>query len=99
MIENGIDFFELKGKYDWIIGNPPFHISYKFFDKASDIAIKGFAFLINIQAMNSLLPSRLESYKEKGFYLSKIHIVQDKRWFGRYYFIIFDKLCNSNLLS
>ncbi|MFA5773021.1 MAG: hypothetical protein WC974_09850 [Thermoplasmata archaeon] len=91
-IEDGCDFFEWTKKVDWVIGNPPFHLGKDFLLKASDIAQKGIAFLINNQCFNSfLLPSRLEILKNKGFYIQSIKVVQDKRWFGRYYFLIFTK--------
>ncbi|MHB8569666.1 MAG: hypothetical protein ACYC97_05640 [Metallibacterium sp.] len=94
-IEDGVDFFEIKGKYDWIIGNPPFHLGWKFLEHACNISNKGIAFLGNLNFLNSCLPNRFELLKSKGFYLQKIHIVQDKRWFGRYYFLIFNKKENN----
>ncbi len=94
-IEDGIDFLTVDKRYDWIIGNPPFHLGWKFLEKASEISNKGIAFLGNLNFFNSCLPNRFEKLKSKGFYLQKIHIVQDKRWFGRYYFLLFDKNINN----
>ena len=94
-IEDGIDFLEMKKKFDWIIGNPPFHIGSKFIIKASELSRIGFAFLLNVQVLNSLTPKRLDEINQNGFYIQKIHIVNDKRWFGRYFFIIFEKKINS----
>lgn len=93
-IEEGKDFYWWFKRVDWVIGNPPFHESWRFFEKASEIADRGIAFLINNQAFNSMTPARYELLKNRGFYLQKIHIVADKRWFGRYYYLIFEK--NSN---
>jgi len=93
-IEDGCNFYEWSEKVDWIIGNPPFHEGWKFLEKASQIANKGIAFLGNLNFWNSCLPNSFEKLKEKGFYLQKIHIVQDKRWFGRYYYLIFTKKPN-----
>jgi len=90
-IERGCDFYKWDKKVDWIVGNPPFHESWLFFQKASEVAEKGIAFLINNQAFNSWTPKRFELFKQKGFYLQKIHIMADKRWFGRYYYLIFTK--------
>ncbi len=91
-IEDGNDFLEWNEKIDWVIGNPPFHISWKFTEKALTIANKGIAWLVNNQGLNSqLTPRRLEFMKEKGFELNHIRVVSDKRWFGRYYFLIFEK--------
>jgi len=94
-IDDGCDFFEWDKKVDWVIGNPPFHLGWAFLDKASEIAEKGIAFLGNLNFWNSCLPNRFEKLKEKGFYLNKIHILQDKRWFGRYYFLVFEKKENN----
>ena len=90
-IEDGVDFLEYDKKVDWVVGNPPFHLGWKFLEKASDVAMGGVAFLGNLNFWNSCLPNRFELLKQKGFYLQKIHIVQDKRWFGRYYYLIFTK--------
>ena len=90
-LERGCDFYGWKDKVDWVVGNPPFHESWKFFEKASEIARKGIAFLINNQAFNSMTPRRYELLAERGFYLQGIHLVADKRWFGRYYYLIFRK--------
>lgn len=90
-IEDGKDFLEWDIPVDWVIGNPPFHQGWLFCDKASQIARKGIAFLGNLNFWNSCLPSRLEIMKQRGFEVQLIHIVQDKRWFGRYYFIVFAK--------
>lgn len=98
-IEDGCDFYAWDKKVDWIVSNPPFHEGKDFLLKSSDIAQKGMAFLVNMQCFNSfMVPSRLDILKEKGFSIQKIHIVQDKRWFGRYLYIIFTKE-ESNLIS
>ncbi len=94
-IEDGCDFMKWDKKVSWIVGNPPFHLGWLFLDKASHIATNGIAFLGNLNFWNSCLPNRFELLKERGFYLNKIHIVQDKRWFGRYYFLIFTKNKNN----
>lgn len=74
-IEDGCDFMNWDKKVDWVIGNPPFHESWLFFKKASEISNKGVAFLINNQAFNSWTPKRFEEFSERGFYLNKTHIV------------------------
>ena len=97
-IEDGCDFYKWNKKVDWVIGNPPFRDKKEgqnqiplWVEKASEIANKGMAFLINHKVINFLTPVRLEKLKEKGFEITKLHIVADKRWFGRYYYIIFEK--------
>lgn len=97
-IEDGVDFMDWFNKVDWIIGNPPFHESWKFTQKAIQNAQKGIAFLVNNTGINSqMTPRRLQIMKDAGFYLQRLHIVADKRWFGRYYFLIFTKEKNSLL--
>ena len=45
----------------------------------------------DINFFNQFTPARLEIMKSKGFELQHIRVVADKRWFGRYYFLIFEK--------
>lgn len=90
-IEDGNDFMDWNKKVDWIIGNPPFNIGWKFIEKMTEIAQKGIAVLGNINNFNQFTPLRLDKMKEAGFTLKNIHIVSDKRWFGRYYYLIFTK--------
>jgi len=100
-IEDGNDFLLWKKKVDWVVGNPPFrdnapdgkriNLVPQFFFKASEIAQKGIGFLINAKSFALFTTARLDKLKEKGFEITKIHIVADKRWFGRYYFIVLEK--------
>ena len=90
-LDDGVDFLEETRYFDWVIGNPPFSLGWKFTEKAIKIANKGIAFLGSIQFFNQFTPRRLEIMKDNGFELQHIHIVSDKRWFGRYYFLIFEK--------
>jgi len=90
-IEDGCDFFKLSGEVDWVIGNPPFDIGWKFTEKAISIATKGIAFLGSIKFFNQFTPKRLQLMKDEGFELQKIHVVSDVRWYGRFYFLIFEK--------
>lgn len=94
-LEDGVDFLQWNKKVNWVIGNPPFHEGWNFLEHASQVTTDGIAFLGNLNFWNSCLPSRFEKLKERGFYLNKIHIVQDKRWFGRYYYLIFTKKENN----
>jgi len=91
-IEDGVDFLnDWDKKVDWVIGNPPFHLGFQFLDKATQISNKGIAFLGSVKFFNCLTPKRLQIIKENGFELQHIRVVNDKRWFGRYYFLIFEK--------
>jgi len=90
-IEDGCDFLKWSKEVDWVIGNPPYSMFWEFMQKSIEISRKGIAYLLSIRAFNSLTPNRLDKIKDKGFYVNKIHIVMDKRWFGRYYFVLFTK--------
>jgi len=91
-IEDNNDFLLCIKKYDWVIGNPPYNQSWKFTEQAINLARKGIAWLVNNQALNShFTPRRLQIMKDKGFEIQHIKVVSDKRWFGRYYFLIFEK--------
>ena len=90
-LDDGNDFMDWTQKVDWVVGNPPFDKQKDFLLKASDIANDGIAFLGNINFWNGLTPKRLEELKENGFELQHIRVVADKRWFGRYYYLIFTK--------
>jgi len=94
-IERGCDFLKWNKKVDWVIGNPPYHEFTQFLYKALDISDLGVAFLVNAAKLGHLTPKRMNIIKQKGFYLQKIHIVSDARWFGRYYFLIFTKKKNN----
>jgi len=98
-LEDGCDYLTQWNKQvNWVVGNPPFSIGWKFLEKSSDIAIDGIAFLGNINFFNCLNQNRLQQLADKGWFINKIHIVSDKRWFGRYYFIIFRRI-NKTLFS
>lgn len=90
-IQKGQDYL-LQGNivYDWAITNPPYHLLWKFIEKAIE-ARKGFAFLVNINGINTLTPKRLTFLKDKGFYMRKLHVVNVKNWNGRYFFYVFQR--------
>lgn len=95
-IDDGKDFYLWGKRVDWVVGNPPYHESYKFTEKALTIANRGIAWLLNNQALNShLTPRRLQRMAELGWCYSKIIVVADKRWFGRYYYLILEKKKNN----
>ena len=90
-ILDGKDFLKYNKHVDWVVGNPPYRYCWEFFEKAFSISNKGVGFLISINMFNKFTPKRMEEINKKGFYFKKLAIVSVKRWYGRYYFIIFTK--------
>ena len=90
-LDEGSDFLSEAFDYDWAVTNPPYHLLWAFIDKASREARKGIGFLVNINGINSLTPKRLGLLTQRGLHLRRLHVCQVRRWFGRYYFIVFTK--------
>ena len=90
-LDEGKDFLEYNKQVDWIVGNPPFNKLIEFSFHSTKLCRKGFGFLISNARLNQITARRLNLLAEKGFYLNKIHITEIKKWFGRYYFIVFTK--------
>tara|TARA_R100000734_G_C3319038_1_gene114112 strand:+ start:3378 stop:3920 length:543 start_codon:yes stop_codon:yes gene_type:complete len=96
-INEGKNFFDFTTKVDYIISNPPFvprKLFWDFMEHSMTICNKEIWWLINLSSLNVFTPKRLEIMKDKGFFINRIHIVSDKRWFGRYCFIKISKLDN-----
>ena len=93
-INEGVDFLNYNENVDYVISNPPFIPRKLFWDfhlKAMDISKKGIYWLINFASLNVFTTKRLDDMKNKGWYIQQLHIVNDKRWFGRYCFIHISK--------
>jgi hypothetical protein len=99
-IEQGRDFKDYTGDYDWVITNPPFRLDhdqgrmnsfYYLLDYYSKKAKKGIAFLGNDKCFSSMTTRRLNILKDRGWYITKIIVCAIKKWRGRYFFIIFQK--------
>jgi hypothetical protein len=91
-IDNGCNFYEWSERVAWVVGNPPYHESWKFTEKAITVADLGVAWLLNNQALNShLTPARLQFLHDRGWHYTNIHVVADRRWFGRYYLLVLQR--------
>jgi hypothetical protein len=90
-ITTGVDFLKTPLTYDWGITNPPYHLLWPFIEKTAGEARKGFAFLVNINGLNSLTPRRLRWLRDRQFAMRHLHVCQVRKWFGRYYFFVFSK--------
>ena len=102
-VSEGRDFFTYEpfdGHCEHIITNPPYrtYINGKWcnayipiLERCMRMATKTVAFLTSHKIFNALTPNRLEKYHKLGWAITKIHVVSVKKWFGRYYFIVFEK--------
>ena len=99
-LEQGRDYRELTGEYDWVITNPPFRLetdgkrvnSFWFLiDYYTQRAKKGIAFLGNDSCFSTLTPRRQAILKERGWRMTKVVVCSVKKWRGRYFFFILQK--------
>jgi DNA modification methylase len=99
-LTEGRDYKDYVSSVDWIVTNPPFKILengkqvnafYKLIKHYTTIARKGIAFLGNDNCFKSLTPPRMKELNELGWYIHNITTCNIKKWYGRYYFIIFKK--------
>jgi hypothetical protein len=99
-LEEGKDY-TLVQTCDWVITNPPFQLdtgskrvnSFWFLlDYYSTRAKKGIAFLANDNCFSALTPNRIKSLTDKGWYIQKIIVCAVKKWRGRYFFIVLQKI-------
>jgi len=100
-INEGTDFLEYNERVDYVISNPPFvprKLFWSFQQKAMDICNKEIYWLINMSSLNAFTPNRLKEMNDIGWYIQGFHIVADKRWYGRYFFIKISKQQNNLFL-
>lgn len=99
-LEQGKDYTDLSGEYDWVITNPPFRLdtgakrvnSFWFLlDYYTQRAKKGVAFLANDRCFSTLTTRRMNLLKERGWSITKIVVCSVKKWRGRYFFVILEK--------
>ena len=101
-INENKDYLLSTENVDYTISNPPFVPRKLFWDfhcKAMETTRNNIYWLINLLSLNAFTQKRLEEMNNKGWYMENIHIVSDKRWFGRYAFIKFGKDKEKNILS
>lgn len=101
-IQDGVDFFTLPANdnargFDWCIGNPPFEKRWSVIEHAAKICTKGFAFIFNQGGLNALTPKRRQVLQDLGWYQHSQFIFSDKRWFGRYSWLVFTKTPNTQV--
>jgi len=99
-IEDGKCYTTHEGFVDWVVSNPPYRLEtdtkrvnsfWIILDHFSNKVRKGCAFLINEKCFSALTPKRIKILNSKNLYLHKIVTCSIKKWYGRYYFLIFKK--------
>lgn len=107
-IQEGKDFFTCNDMYDVIITNPPFRIEtptgrknafIPCLEKAFSVSRKRVCMLYNHKCFNAMTPKRLHKWRNMGWSITDVHICNVKKWFGRYYFVVFEKNAPSSLIS
>ena len=98
--EQGVDYKDISGNYDWVITNPPFRLEgeqgrfnsfWYLLDYFTRRAHKGIAFLGNDSCFSTLTPKRITLLKQRGWGIQKVVVCSVKKWRGRYFFIVFRK--------
>jgi hypothetical protein len=85
-IDKGKDFFEYDKKVDFIIGNPPYSILNKWLDKTMDLTDK-FCYILGF----NLTDTRLKKITERGYGITRMHIIDIDWWFGHSFIVLFEK--------
>jgi len=103
-IRQGRDFFQFNDPVDTVITNPPYrdnamgrNLVIPFLEHSFRLARRRVIILINLKTLNSLTPHRLRQYSRNGWAVTKIHVYSVKKWFGRYYLVVFEKHATSIL--
>ena len=97
--DENIDFFNWTTPIDLIVSNPPFKILIDDKPKNGLIPIiehsitiaNRFGYLINHRIFNALTVRRLNLWQKQGYVITYIKVYEIKKWFGRYFFILFEK--------
>lgn len=89
-IDLGLDFFDIKDKYDWVVTNIPFSKPKEFIFYMANVCKKGFGILC---LANSMTATRLKKLESMGLYLYSMTVIYIKDWgFGyRTDFYVFTK--------
>ena len=85
-IDKGKDFFEYDKKVDFIIGNPPYSTLNKWLDKTMDLTDK-FCYILGF----NLTDTRLKKITERGYGITRMHIIDIDWWFGHSFIVLFEK--------
>lgn len=88
------DFFDFHGRVDYCVSNPPFTprgLFWNFQKHAMKVTTKAIYWVISMSAMDVFTPKRYLEMNKCGWYIQSLHVVQDKRWYGRYIWVHISK--------
>jgi hypothetical protein len=86
-ITEGKDFFDYDERVDLIIGNPPYSLWSDWLDHTTELTDK-FCYIFG---MMNFTDYRLKQIEEKGYGLTKLHIVKIDWWFSQSIIAVFEK--------
>ena len=82
-IDEGRDFMDAKGHWDWIITNPPYSKYRDFLNKSMEVADN----IVFLQLINATFyKARLRDIKEKGFGIKEIWCLETPKEFPQFCF-------------
>jgi hypothetical protein len=97
-IRQGRDFFQYAGKPDTIITNPPFrdaadgdNLVVPCLERCLQLARRRVVYFVNHKVFNALTPGRLKAYGEWGWGITHLSVWDVRKWFGRYYLIVWER--------
>ena len=98
-VKQGRDFFDYAGpRPDTIITNPPFrdtaggtNLVAPCLERCLQLARWRVVYSVNHQVFNALTPGRLKKYADWGWGITHLSIWDVKKWFGRYYLVIWEQ--------
>jgi hypothetical protein len=90
----GRDFFLYEGQPDIVIGNPPFSLLNKFFERTIELRPRIISFLLNAYAVT---PCRIREFNDKGYFVVGFHLTRVNRWFGVSVIVVLSREATENL--
>lgn len=98
-IRRGRDFFDYSGpRPRTILTNPPFrdvangnNLVVPCLEGCLQLATHRVIYFVNHKVFNALTPNRLATYAERGWSITHLSIWDVRKWFGRYYLMVWEK--------
>ena len=86
-IDEGVDFFKCYDKFDWVIGNPPYSLWNKWIEHTMNIT-DNFCYIFSYM---NFTPTRVARIKERGFTLTKMHLLKVDWWMSQSIICVFQR--------